>query len=283
MSAAGEPIPPRQRLKRFIRRRVIRFGVGYLVICFLMWLLENRLVFHPVPATELWNDPPDAAIQDVDFTSPEGCVTHSWWLPRRPDAPVVLMCPGNAGNLSGRGQTLLKIADQLDSSVLIFDYPGYGKSEGKPNEPNLYIAGEGAVGWLRDEKGVPSERVVLYGESIGGGVATELAKRRRFRALVLVKTFTSLPDVAKRQHPWLPVHWLMSNRFDNRTKIPKVGCPVFVASATADRLVPFSHGETLFALAAGPKRFFRDEGSDHNNPLPSEFWTDLRDFLSSLN
>jgi pimeloyl-ACP methyl ester carboxylesterase len=247
-----------------------------------MWLLENRLVFFPVAATELWNDPPDLAIQDVFFTSPEGRRIHAWWLPRRPDAPVLLLCPGNAGNLSGRGETLVKIRDRLDTSVLIFDYPGYGKSEGKPNEPNCYDAAEAAIGWLRDELHVPPERVTFYGESLGGGVATEMARRYPCRALVLVKTFTSLPAAAKRHYPWLPVHWLMSNRFDNLAKLPAVRCPVFVASASEDRVVPFAHGEALFAAANPPKHFFRDEGSDHNDPLADAFWDELHVFLDRV-
>jgi len=281
-SSAGELSRSRPRFRQRVRRSAARLAVAYGLVCLVMWLLENRLVFYPVAATELWNDPPDPAIQDVFLTSPEGRRVHAWWLPRRPDAPALLLCPGNAGNLSGRGETLLKVADRLDTSVLIFDYPGYGKSEGKPNEPNCYDAAEGAIRWLRDEQRIPTERMALYGESLGGGVATEMATRYPCRALVLVKTFTSLPAAAKRHYPWLPVHWLMSNRFDNLSKLPAVRCPVFVASATEDRVVPFAHGETLFATAGEPKRFFRDAGSDHNDPLPDAFWDELRAFLDRV-
>jgi uncharacterized protein len=280
-SSAVGSAPPRPRPRRFVRRWVVRLAVCYGVICLVMWLLENRLVYYPVAATELWNDPPDAAIRDVYLTSPQGRTVHAWWLPRESDAPALLVCPGNAGNLSGRGQTLLKMADRLGTSVLIFDYPGYGKSEGSPNEPNCYDAGEGAVGWLRDEKQIPPGRVILYGESLGGGVATELALRHPCRALVLVKTFTSLPAAAKRHYPWLPVHWLMTNRFDNQSKLPDIHCPVFIASATADQVVPYGHGEDLFATANEPKHFFSDEGSNHSDPLPDAFWNELGAFLGS--
>ena len=133
--------------------------------------------------------------------------------------------------------------------------------------------------WLKDEKHVPSERVILYGESLGGGVATEMASRYPCRALVLVKTFTSLPATAKRHYPWLPVYWLMSNRFDNLAKMPSIHCPIFIAGATADRVVPFEQSETLFHAANEPKQFFRDEGADHNDPLPDDFWDELREFL----
>jgi uncharacterized protein len=277
-SAAG---PPSRRSARAFLRRWLRYlVVGYLVVCLVMWLLENRLVFYPTAASVAWNEPPDASIQDVYVTSSGGSKIHAWYLPAQPADAVLVLFPGNAGNLSGRGESLVKIRERLGTSVLIFDYPGYGKSEGKPNEERCYDAAEAALGWLRDEKAVPTERMILYGESLGGGVATEMARRHPCRALVLVKTFTLLPAVAKRHYPWLPCHWLMSNRFDNLSKLPEVHAPVFVASATADRVVPYEHGELLFRAANEPKHFFRAEGSDHNDPLSDEFWDALKGFLN---
>jgi fermentation-respiration switch protein FrsA (DUF1100 family) len=244
-----------------------------------MKFLENKLVFFPIKAAEAWEPAPIDAIQDVYFQSPNGTKLHAWWLPSSNDAPVLLLCPGNAGNLSGRGNTIVRIHERLGISVLIFDYPGYGRSTGKPSEQACYDAAEGAICWLKEMHGVPTERVILYGESLGGGVATELATRHAFGALVLVKTFTSLPAVAKRFYPWLPVNWLMSNRFDNLSKLPRVHLPVFIASATNDSIVPYEHGEALFREANEPKRFFRDEGSEHNDTLPDQFWDELRAFL----
>lgn len=278
VSAAG---PPRKRSFRAFLFRWIRFLVGgYLVVCLVMWLLENRLVFFPVLASEAWNEPPDAAIQDVFLTSPGGSKIHAWYLPAQSSEPVLVLFPGNAGNLSGRGESIVKIRERLGTSVLIFDYPGYGKSEGNPNEERCYDAAEGALGWLREEKAVPTERTILYGESLGGGVATEMARRYPCRALVLVKAFSSLPAVAKCHYPWLPCHWLMSNRFDNLSKLTEIHAPVFVASATADRVVPYEQGEILFRTANEPKQFLRDEGSDHNDPLPDQFWDELKTFLT---
>jgi pimeloyl-ACP methyl ester carboxylesterase len=245
-----------------------------------MWLIENRLVFYPTPASEWWNDAPEPAIQDVFYGSPAGSKIHAWYLPARSESPVLVLFPGNAGNLSGRGQTLVRIRERLGTSVLIFDYPGYGKSEGKPNEERCYDAAEGAIRWLRAEKAAPAGQLILYGESLGGGVATEMARRHSCRALVLVKTFTLLPAAAKRHYPWLPCHWLMSNRFDNLSKLPEIHAPVFIASATQDRVVPYEHGERLLQAANEPKQFFRDAGSDHNDPLPDEFWDALKAFLA---
>lgn len=256
-------------------------GSGYLFVCLAMWFIENRLVYHPVVAAVAWEPAPVAAIQDIELTSPAGNRIHAWWLPNKPDRPVVLMCSGNAGNLSGRGLSMVRIADRLDASVLIFDYPGYGKSEGKPNEAACYDAAEAAKRWLNDEKQVPSERVILYGESLGGGVATEMARRYPCRALVLVKTFTSLPATAKCHYPWLPCNWLMSNRFESISKLPAIHCPVFITSATHDGVVPYVQGEALYQAANEPKQFFRNQDADHGDPLPDEFWTTLRTFLNA--
>ncbi len=245
-----------------------------------MWLIENRLVFYPITAAEAWEPAPVAVIEDIELTSPAGNRIHAWWLPTTPDAPVLLLCPGNAGNLSGRGPSLVRISEGLGVSVLIFDYPGYGKSRGKPNEAGCYDAAEAAIRWLQNEKQIPTERVILYGESLGGGVASEMASRYPFAALILIKTFTSLPAVAKVHYPWLPVYWLMSNRFDTISKLPKFHCPIFIASATADTVVPYEQGESLFQVANEPKQFFRDEGSEHNEPLPDQLWVELSAFLS---
>lgn len=278
-SVAKDPRRQRGPLNRFLRRWTKILVGGYVLVCLVMWLFENKLVYHPATAADYWEPAPVASIQNIRFLSPGGTSIHAWWLPARDDAPVLLLCPGNGGNLSGRGSTLVRIRERLNVSVLIFDYPGYGRSEGKPNEMRCYDAAEGALAWLKTEKQVGPERVVLYGESLGGGVATEMAIRYPCRALVLVKTFTLLPAAAKRHFPWLPVYWLMSNRFDNISKVPRIKAPVLVASATADQVVPFEHGELLFQAANEPKQFFRDEGSDHNDPLPDQFWAELRDFL----
>jgi uncharacterized protein len=264
----------KQRAKHFFRRWAIMLGGGYILVCFVMWLLENNLVFHPSPASAYWEEKPDAAIQDVRITSPGGIAIHAWWLPNKPDDPVLLLCPGNAGNLSGRGTTLVGMLEMLGVSVLIFDYPGYGKSEGKPSEAACYDAADGAIAWLKSEKKIPTERVILYGESLGGGVATEMATRHPSRALVLVKTFTLLPAVAKHHYPWLPVYTI--------SKLPTIHSPVFIASAAKDQIVPYEHGEANFRAANEPKQFLSLEGSDHNDPLPAEFWIELNAFLDRI-
>ncbi|HVK10938.1 MAG TPA: alpha/beta fold hydrolase [Gemmataceae bacterium] len=273
------PASGRRGWTALVKRWALLVTFGYLTLVVLMWFLENQLVFHPTTAAQNWEPAPSTAIRDVTFASPAGVPVHGWWLPRAAEAPVLVVFHGNGGNLSHRGRTMLDASDRLGVSVLIFDYPGYGKTPGKPNEAACYDTAEGAVRWLRDEKGVPPERCIFYGESLGGGVAAEMAARYPCRALVLVKSFTSLPAAAKYHYPWLPVGWLMSNRFDTAAKLGRLTCPVAVLGATADRVVPFRQSQDLFAIANEPKWFFTAEGTDHNDALPEAFWGELRGFL----
>jgi fermentation-respiration switch protein FrsA (DUF1100 family) len=169
--------------------------------------------------------------------------------------------------------------DLLKVHVLIFDYPGYGKSEGRPTEQGCYQAADAAYAFLTVTQKVAPEKILLYGGSLGGGVAVDLATRKSHRGLILVKTFTSAPDTGASMFPWLPVRWLMRNRFDNLAKIKSCHRPVFIAHGTMDNLVPFAHSQRLFEAAHEPKSFFIMPGADHNAPLPQEFFTALRTFL----
>ena len=270
--------------RRTWKRRLLRIALLVLalygVILVIFKSLENSLVFQPATAAQAWLAPPSARVEDVAMTMLTGERIHGWWLPTDDPKPTaaILVCHGNGGNLSHRGRMMADLSKATGLPVLIFDYPGYGKSEGTPSERGCYDAGAAAVTWLSD-RGVRSENVVILGESLGGGVATEVAAKFPCRAVVLVKTFTSLPAAAKWHYPWLPTHWLMSNRFDSLARMPALTCPVFVAHGTADTVVPFAHAEKLFAAASEPKQFLRLEGQDHNAWLTADFHTALAEFL----
>jgi fermentation-respiration switch protein FrsA (DUF1100 family) len=166
--------------------------------------------------------------------------------------------------------------------VLIFDYPGYGRSTGKPSESGCYAAADAAYDWLVHEKGVAPEKIVLHGGSLGGGVAVELATRRRYRALILVGTFTSIPDMAAQLYPWLPARWFIRNRFESLNKIARTEGRVFIAHGTADSFIPFAMAEQLFAAAPEPKAFLPLVGHDHNDGAGPELYPALVRFLLQL-
>lgn len=273
-----EPARPPRRWKRFLRRWLILFAVLWFGTVVLMKWLENRFVYPGNTAAESWVACPVDDYEEMQTTSADGTAIHGWFFPASgPD--VVVLAHGNGGNLSHRARIAIELRKTLSTSVLLFDYPGYGKSGGKPSEAGCYAAGDAAIEWLANVKGVPKKNLILFGESLGGGVAAELAVRHEHKALVLTKTFTSLPAAAKDLFPFLPTNWLMSNRFETIKKLPGIRTPVFVAHGTEDRTVPFLHGEALFAAANEPKAFHRMEGQEHNAWFTSDFYTALNSFL----
>jgi fermentation-respiration switch protein FrsA (DUF1100 family) len=244
----------------------------------LLLLLENALVYHPTPATDHWARPPAPEVRDVVLATEDGEI-HSWWLPCPGSSGALLYLHGNAGNLSDRGDAVLRLRDTLGLSVLIIDYPGFGKSTGSPSEQGCYRAGEAAYVWLTQVEKIPPAEIVLFGKSLGGGVATDLASRKDHRALALIKTYTSLPDVGSYLYPWLPVRMLMRNRFDSLNRMAACRRPVFVAHGTADELIPFALGQRLYQAANEPKEFFAMPGLTHNDPFPEEFYAAFKEFL----
>jgi fermentation-respiration switch protein FrsA (DUF1100 family) len=262
-------------------RALVGLLLVYLGVCLVLKFFENSLVYRPTLATQHWQEKPTSEIQDVELTSADGTSIHAWWLPCPGADEALLYLHGNAGNLSHRGRAIVELREWLGVSVLIIDYPGYGKSSGRPTEQGCYDAGEAAYAWLVDQRKIAPEKILLYGGSLGGGIAVDLASRKPHRALILAKTFTSTPDVAANLYPWLPVRWLMSNRFDNLAKISRCHRPVFIGHGDVDDLIPFAHGQRLFTAANEPKHFVNLVGSDHNAPLPQSFFAELKQFLAA--
>lgn len=266
------------RVKPWLRS-LLYVLVGYAGLVLMLVALENKLVYHP---TTDWAPPPNADIGDVELVCADGTPIHGWWCPAKDADLVLLYCHGNAGNLSWRGNSIVKLRELLGVSVLIIDYPGYGKSEGSPSEQGCYQSADAAYEWLADKKNFAPKKIVLYGGSLGGGVVVDLASRKDHLALVLVKTYTSLPDAACSLYWWLPVpiRSLMTNRFDSMSKIASCRRPVFVAHGTGDEFIPYAQGERLYQAANEPKRFFSIPGARHNDPLPEGFFTSLKEFLA---
>jgi fermentation-respiration switch protein FrsA (DUF1100 family) len=282
MTVLSESVLARKsRSWRRLWRGAAVLGVVYLVAVVLPMAFEDRLVYAPTSAAEDWTPARGASFQDVKLHTADGTGLDAWWLPRDGASGAILCCHGKSGNLSDCGRLLLDLQKALGQSVLMVDYPGYGRSAGQPSEAGCYAAADAAYDWLTREKQVPAEQVTVYGESLGGGVAVDLASRRPLRALVLVKTFTSLPDVGQHLFPWVPAYWVMHNRFDSLNKIRLCHAPVFVVHGTADQLVPFGLGRRLFEAANGPKAFFPVEGADHNHLSHESFLARLRQFLAA--
>ncbi|MBL8796031.1 MAG: alpha/beta hydrolase [Planctomycetia bacterium] len=270
---------PPSRSRR-LRDWLIRAGVIYVGVCIVLLLLENKLLYQPFKDTDHWQPPPAGlTVEDVWVQTPDGTRIHGWYFPKEGATGALVYCHGNALNLSHRGGAVRELMDALGESVLLFDYPGYGKSDGSPSEAGCYAAGDAVCDWLTQTKQVPGERLILFGKSLGGGIATDLASRRPHRALVLVKAFTSFPDIAQSQVWFMPARYLVRNKYDNVEKLAKCQRPVAVAAGDCDTLIPWWMGEKLYATANEPKWFYRMAGCGHNDALPPDFLTGLADFL----
>lgn len=254
-------------------------GGLWVVVMLIFKGLENSMVYPAMKASEGWSEPTDPATQEVWLSVKDGTKIHAWYLPCDGAVGAIHFSHGNGGNLSHRDEGIHRLRDSFRRSILIYDYPGYGKSEGTPTEAGVYAAGTAAWQWLQEK--YPPNRIVLFGESLGGGVAVTLANRHECEGLVLFSTFTSLPKAAKAKMPWLPCETLMSNRFDNEAKLPGIRRPVFIAHGDADEVIPFEHSHRLFELANEPKRFRIRPGGTHNMPFDPAICEEARQFLDS--
>lgn len=224
---------------------------------------EHRQVYSP--RRELEGQAADLGrpFEDVTLTTSDGLKLHGWFFPARPgparSRQVLLLCHGNAGNISHRLH-FVQAWLELGLNVLVFDYRGYGRSEGRVDEPGSYLDAQAAWRWLRD-RGFAARDIVVLGKSLGGGIASELARREPLGALILQSTFTSIPDLGCELFPWLPVRKLHRICYDTVNRLPGLRLPVLVAHSRTDDLIRFHHAERNFAAANAPKELLEIAGN----------------------
>jgi len=270
-------------------RRLFKW-IAALGCALLLWAMfrqfEHSQVYHP--SREVYGDAESLQrpFEDVRFVAGDGVELHGWFFPANESSPrkdwVILQCHGNAGNVSGRlmhFQALLATG----AGLLAFDYRGYGKSEGEPGEEGTYRDARAAHDWLI-AKGFLAENVIVLGESLGGGIGSQLATEKPVKALILERTFTSVPDIAAEFFTFLPVRLLGSIQYDTINRLDRIDAPVLVLHGRGDEIVKYHHGEKLFAAAKQPKMFRELEGG-HNDTLlvnRDRYLEALEDFFATL-
>ncbi len=277
--------PPAARRQWWLRLgwRVVRdVAIGYLLVLLAMMFLEESFIFVPSKFPEGDWQPRGLVFEEASFPSADGTRLHGWYVPHQRRRASVLFLPGNAGNITDRADVLRILHDKVGVSVLIFDYRGYGRSEGRPTERGVLADARAARAWLARREGIRENEIVLMGESLGGAVAVDLAASDGARALVLESTFSSAPDVAARVFPWLPVRLLMRTRFDSAAKIAAYHGPLLQSHGPRDTIIPFALGRRLFDAANQPKQFITIEDRDHNDPRPWSYYDALAAFLGKL-
>lgn len=251
----------------WIKRTLILLGLAMAFVMFFRWF-EHKNVYHPTRAHDAHAEELGRPFEEVRLTTPDGVEVHAWFFPGEPSADppgaAVLFCHGNGGNISHRLHYYEAILD-TGAALLAFDYRGYGQSEGRPSEEGTYIDAQAALHWLTN-RGFPTHRVIVFGESLGGGIASELAHRQPLGGLVLQSTFTSIPDVGAELFWWLPVRILSSIEYNTHRKLPGIQSPVMIMHSRQDGLIGYAHAEKNFAAANEPKWMVELQGN-HNDSL----------------
>jgi len=260
-----------------------------LAVCLVLFIMlrwfEHTQVYHPDRILTTTGAELGRPFEDVWFKTKDGVELNGWFFPGNTNSmrasTAALICHGNAGNIGYRldmCQALL----ETGISVFVFDYRGYGRSRGRPSEEGTYLDAQGAYQWLV-QKGFNPTNVVAYGESLGGGVAGELAMRETLGGLILQSTFCSIPDIGAELFPWLPVRLMSSIKYETCKKLPRLRIPILVMHSRVDGLIGFHHAQRNFALANEPKLFWELNG-DHNNPVsdPKHFIAGIEKLLKMV-
>lgn len=259
----------------------------YLVILIVFFLVAIRYIERNsiyFPMREITATPKEEGLdcEDVYFKTSDNMLLNGWFIPNDKAKFTLIFAHGNAGNIGHRIDKIILLRN-LDLEIFIFDYRGYGKSEGRPSEEGLYKDIEAAYNYLVKKRKVPERDIILFGESIGGAVAIDLAHKTKVRALITEETFTSIKDMSRIAYPFLP-HFVFSSRFDCISKIKNTDCAKLIIHSIDDEIIPFYLGEKLFNIASPPKRFLKIRGS-HNAAFftsEEEFAKGIKSFLDSL-
>lgn len=310
MSPSAPPPEPRAgpaaalSRRRGLRRGLVSLLLTVAIAMSLITLLQRRLIYLPQRGPVL----PEMAgklavrLQDVTVPTGDGLQLRGWLVGAAPHSeppsdppPLILYFQGNAAH-RGRRALQFGLLSDLGCRVLIVDYRGYGENSGRPSETGLMEDARSCWRYACHDLGVEPQRVLLFGESLGGAVATALAAELSQAGtppagLIIRASFTSLPDAAAWHYPWLPVRWALVDRFDSERCIADVACPILIMHGDRDRIIPFDQGEGLFAAAPPrsaqdiPATFVRLEGAGHNDIMhvaADQVEAALRRFLQAI-
>ncbi|MFC1513489.1 alpha/beta hydrolase [candidate division KSB1 bacterium] len=252
----------------------------YIGIVILAYFFQSKMIFFPDRNISIDPGYLNIDFENVQFTADDGTRLHGWFIPAENPQGVLLFCHGNAGNISGRLESI-QIFRNLGLSVFIFDYRGYGLSEGKTTEKGIYKDTEAVWNYLINVKNYTPPEIIIFGRSLGGSPALWLAQNRKARAVIIESTFTSVMDIGAEAYPFLPVRLISRFRFDSVNYIKNLNSPLLIVHSPQDELIPFKLGKRLFDAAKEPKQFLEIAGSHNEGFLISgqKYIGGLRDFL----
>lgn len=258
---------------------VLVYAVWGLVLLF----MQRRLLYRPLREVVFAPSDRDLPHEDVVFRSRDGLRLTGWYIPAAGAHFTLLFCHGNGGNIMHVLDSM-ELFHRMGLNCLVFDYRGYGNSEGKPTEKGTYRDARAAFDWLTEVQGIPADRIIVCGRSLGGSIASHLAAEVHPAALVVESAFTSYRDIGARFYPYMPVRLFALFRYNTLSHVEKVQCPVMVVHSKDDDFVPYDFGVRLFEAAREPKQFVEITGGHNDGFMLSgdrynEAWTTWLDFL----
>ena len=260
---------------------ILTFLFIYFVILFTTYFFQRNLLYHPTE-NNYSGDELFVSIEKVRIKTQDNIELLSWYHNKNiNDYKTILFLHGNAGSLENRIHKINHFKD-MNINFLIVAWRGFSGNKGKPTEQGLYEDGRSAVSWLKS-KVVLEKNIIIYGESLGTGVATEIAQNKNFAGIILESPFTSMIDAAKTKYPYLPVRFLLKDKYESNKKIKNIKSPILIMHGKVDNLVPFYMGKKIYELANEPKYSYFSEYDDHMMEFNEELINNLKKFISSLN
>ncbi|MEZ5358805.1 MAG: alpha/beta hydrolase [Candidatus Zixiibacteriota bacterium] len=255
----------------------------YLLILLFIYAMQDKMLFYPTMTIE--TTPAESGLEytDVYFTTEDGVKLNGWYIPCENPTATLIFCHGNGGNISHRMASINQF-HSLNLSVFIFDYRGYGRSEGTISEDGTYKDAAAAWTYVTEALGVPPGKIIVFGRSLGGGIASWLAVNRPAAALILESTFTTISDIAAVHYPFIPVKWLAKYEYDSQERVSQLTIPKLFIHSPDDELVPYQLGEQLYQSAAEPKTFLKLIGSHNEGFTQSHtaYMKGVGEFISSV-
>lgn len=257
--------------------------IAYWGLGIILYFMQPKFLYHPVREVPYTPGELGLDFEKVVFSSSDGLRLTGWYVPAQNAKFTLLFCHGNGGNMMHRLDSI-NLFYNLGLNCFIFDYRGYGSSEGKTSEQGTYLDAAAAYEWLTDNKKISPNNIVAFGRSLGGSIAAQLASRFEIKALVIESTFTSYVDIGEKFYPYMPVRWFAAFSYRTIDYIKDVRCPVMIIHSRSDEIVPFEFALELYEKANEPKEFVEIFGSHNDGFLVSgetykKAWTKWLAFL----
>ena len=259
------------------------FGIVviYLLVLAFLFIFQRSLMYHP-DENNYSGDKLEVDIQKVRIKTKDNIKLLGWFHNKNlKDYKTILYLHGNAGKLENRIHKLNHFKD-INVNFLIIAWRGFSGNNGNPSEKGLYMDGESAINWLQN-KGIEEKNIIIYGESLGTGIATQISQNKNFAGLVLETPFTSMIDAAKKFYPYIPVGLLLKDKFENKDKIKNVRSPILIMHGEKDQIVPFEMGKKIFEMANEPKYSYFTKYDNHMMEYDESLVKALNSFLINLN